>query len=366
VPTTGATTSRRPQRRWTPDEIEFVWRHRTHFTLRRMIALVLDRSTEAIDRAIQQRRLNAKRRVWTEGECAIVRELFRKVPGPAIARRLRRSTTEVYQKARLLGLSIPQRFTAPDMVEFIKARNAEGWPDSEIARARGVDRHAVACVRKQLGLPSNALSERRRDAVRQKTAEQLQRMGLTPGGLASLCYAAHRKFARDSGWPEDLLIRETQILNAMWDRGPMTRREIAQAIGMRTDKHSYLATLMKRGMVICMPRKVQTGRRGGNVNLYMLSLTIRRTRIPQPGELHDPFRRKHRLANLHRETVETSIQRKQVNSNGITTTNINHKAQLRTRGSDHSNPAGVDGQDPRSGDRCDQVRRPPRDLRKAG
>jgi hypothetical protein len=134
-------------RRWTPAEIEFVWRHRTHFTLRPMIALILERTDEAIKRAIHERRLNASRRVWTEAERAIVRAQFRKAPAPEIACRLRRSTSQVYQCARNMGLAIPQRFKAPDMVEFIKARNAEGWArlgDRPGARGRSTRRRACS------------------------------------------------------------------------------------------------------------------------------------------------------------------------------------------------------------------------------
>jgi hypothetical protein len=142
-----------------------------------------------------------------------------------------------------------------------------------------------------------ALHELTRQKVAEKTRQQLQRAGLP--SIGHLRVEAFKKYARDHGWPEDLQVREVQILNAMWDRGPMTRREIAAAIGMPwkgTRKSlmgnriggSYLATLMRRGMVVNLGRIVKHpdagkgGRAGQGKNccVYSLSPTVQRRATP--------------------------------------------------------------------------------------
>lgn len=80
-------------------------------------------------------------------------------------------------------------------------------------------------------------------------------------------------------------------VRTLWERGPMTRLELAEAIGMAWKGSrkslagngpggSYLPTLMRRGLVVSLGRIVQTGpkgkRKGRNVHLYSLPLTIQR------------------------------------------------------------------------------------------
>lgn len=253
------------------------------------LAKGLGRPVESVKTATQRFGL-VTRRQWTAEEREFVRAHARDMTAAQTAAAIGKSISGVYQMRDRLGLTVARAPLGEGFVAFIQEKHALGWSDAEIAAAWGnrVERHTVGVYRKKLGLPHNALSEHRRQLVREKTREQLEQMGLTAGGLASLRYEAHRKFARDSGWPEDLLLRETQILNAMWDRGPMTRREIAEAIGLRwrgvhntlagnrPSQTSYLGELIRRGLVVNLGRIVRTGRRGGNVCIYSLSFDIQR------------------------------------------------------------------------------------------
>lgn len=171
--------------------------------------------------------MTSGRHVWTDEETAFLRRHYRKDPAWIIGERLGLTEKQVYRKAQRIGLNVSQRIKRPGFVEYFKRKHAEGWTDSEIARAKRVDRHAVTAIRKRLNLPWNGLSQWRRDQVRQKTKEQLKKAGLS--SLGALRAQVYRQRARQTGWPEDLRFRAVQILNLLWDRGPQTRKQIAAA-----------------------------------------------------------------------------------------------------------------------------------------
>lgn len=231
--------------------------------------------------------MKRKRRFWTDAERAIVREHYRAKGAPAVARMLRRTTKAVHQEARTLGLCIPQRFRAPDMVAFVRSKNGAGWSDSEIAEARRCDRHAVSHLRKSLGLPSNARGERFKAKIRDGTRRQCSEWGVP--NLAALRGKVFRDRAREAGWPEDLRLRAVQMLNVLWERGPQTRRQLCDAIGMKwlgsrkslvsnDPGGTYLTYLIKRGLVISLGRigTVHGKGKGRSVQVYSLPLFINR------------------------------------------------------------------------------------------
>ena len=84
---------------------------------------------------------------------------------------------------------------------YLRAQHKLGWSDSEIAAGwaekypgcEPVWRRTVGNYRRRLGLCDNALSEHRRDRVRQKTREQLAAAGLT--SMAQLRVEAWKKRA---------------------------------------------------------------------------------------------------------------------------------------------------------------------------
>jgi len=245
-------------------------------------------------------------RMYTPEQLAILRAEYGRASCADLAGRLGRTITSIYQAAVRLGLAktSPKLASRPGVVETLRARHAEGWSDAEIGREVGADRHHVGVLRKKLGLPPNTWSTHLRDRVRAKTAEQLCRAGLP--SIGHLRVEAFKKYARDRGWPEDLKKRQVQILELLWQNGPMTREEIGGRLGMtkkarklangkigywypmhcNTPGHgadsSYTGDLLRRGLIISLGRVVRykpAGARTGqsrNACLYSLPLTIER------------------------------------------------------------------------------------------
>lgn len=226
------------------------------------------------------------RRFWTPDEIDALRQLYLRVPAREIAALLERPLYSVHQAADRHGLSRRGRRWADREKARLRELHAKGWSDTQIAKDLGSDRHVVGAWRARLGLPSVLWSEHQRRRTAANTREQIRKAGLR--SMADLRIKAHRDLAIRSGWPEDLLLRETQILNALWEHGPQTRYQLCEAIGMpwkgsRQSMHSnrpdgsYLAHLLKRGLVVTVGKRVvRTGRRGGNLTLYSLPLGIQR------------------------------------------------------------------------------------------
>jgi len=229
-------------------------------------------------------------RIWSDAEKQLLRRDYRRRPAAAIAADIGRPVDQVRAAAQRLGLTIPQRIGTPAFEAFLRERSAAGWSDTEIGAAwGGVCRHAVTGLRARLGLASNAYSPHVRAKIRQATREQCRREGVA--NLAELKAKRFRQAARRCGWPEDLRPRSVQILNALWDRGPMTRRQIADAIGMRwkgsraslssnDPEGSYLAHLQARGLVVRLGRFAQSrsaAGRGSRCYVYSLPPWIERS-----------------------------------------------------------------------------------------
>ena len=228
-----------------------------------------------------------KRRPWSGPEVEVLRRDYQHLGGPAVADALGRSVSSVYQQVNKLGLAHQARTTADDgFLASLRTLHAEGLTDPEIADRLRCERHTVSRHRRSLGLASNRSASRYRARVAEKTRAQCRAAGVA--SLAEVRVLAFREYATSSGWPEDLRPREVQILEALDASGPMTRPEIAKAIGLpwigsrkslasNTPGGSYLAGLMRRGLVACLGRVVRGEGRGGSVNLYSLSITAERS-----------------------------------------------------------------------------------------
>jgi hypothetical protein len=230
---------------------------------------------------------------WTPADVEVLRRDYGRVPAPIIAAAMGRNVWQVRAAAKRYGLASTYAWFTKrreDIETCLRSRNAEGWPDAEVAQELGLDRHAVSGLRRRLGLPSQQYSERVRRKTAAAAAEQCRRMGVP--NMGKLRVQVYRARARASGWPEDLRWRAVQILNALWDHGPMTRRQLAEAIGMpwKEGVHcnnltgngpggTYTAELMRRGLVVCMGRIVPARSFRGHpttVAVYSLPLTIQR------------------------------------------------------------------------------------------
>lgn len=272
---------------------------RTARALRRRCAAVRgSRSVDPVELVEEKRRL-VTRRFWTDAERETVRRHTGTLPATEIVKLLPgRTISGVYQAQRKLGLTRSRRDLGPEFDGFIRAKHALGWSDREIADewnslhhdadngGWGPIRRLVAGVhRRAMGLPHNAWSDRQRDRVRAKTLEQCAAAGVD--SLGALRGKVLKDRVEAMGWPRDLQYREGQILSLIWDRGPLTKKDICEALGMpfrgaqntlggNAPGGTYLATLIRRGLLVSFPRAVRTGRKGGNVDLYSLALDIQR------------------------------------------------------------------------------------------
>lgn len=228
--------------------------------------------------------MSGAKRPWTDAERDTVRRLYREVGTAEIARRVGRTARSVYQQADKLGLVTPRTRIDGRFLATLRRLHARGWSDAEIASEFVCERHTVSKHRRALGLPSNRGSARYRARVAAKTREQCKAAGVK--SLAEVRALAFRERARRAGWPEDLRPRAIQMLDALAVLGPLTRREIADAIGMAwhgsrsslkaRGNSTYLAELMSLGLVVSLGKVVGGNGKGGNVQLYSLALTTER------------------------------------------------------------------------------------------
>jgi hypothetical protein len=131
------------------------------------------------------------------------------------------------------------------------------------------------------------------DDQRAKLAASHRRW-LAERGLSSLIETRWRRVYEsrraEHGWHADLKGLQLRIVNALWDRGPMTRPELVKTLGLRTDgvrpchwfaghgKRCLLGELCKRGLVEKVGRIRHRPGRGvaGTDTVYSLPLWIQR------------------------------------------------------------------------------------------
>lgn len=216
---------------------------------------------------------------WTKRELAIVRRNYHRVPARDLSARLNRSITSIRQAAFKVGRT-RRKVSTKGLDDFVRTKHAAGWCDPHIASAwtkrfsrdrLPLDRHTVAKARSRFGLGAQHHScplclER----TRQTTKRQCREAGVK--NMAEIRALAFRHYARRYGWPEDLRPRAVQILNALARKGPMTKNELAAAIGARWQnvpsrkvlvsndpEGSYLAHLIRRGLVVTLGRRYSRG-----------------------------------------------------------------------------------------------------------
>lgn len=275
------------KRRWTPSDDATLTREYAQRG-RAGCAALLGRSPLAIKTRALLLGLGAASRFWTADEEHQLQALL--AEGSTIhaaARALGRSYQSTYTRAVAAGYR-PQRrvlFSA-SVAATLRARNAAGYSDSEIAEELGCERHTVHDWREKLGLAPAGNSPRRRARVAAKTRDQLQRAGLA--SIGCLRAAAFARWAVAQGWPADTPPRCVQILNLIWERGPMTRREVAAALGLpwkgirktfaatSLPGGSWFAVLLRRGLLVSFRRVVNNHRKGGNTDIYSLADGVQR------------------------------------------------------------------------------------------
>jgi hypothetical protein len=227
----------------------------------------------------------ANRVVWNVDGDNYLRKHYGQVPAKQIAACLGVTVVSVFRRADRLGLTTKMdRGLVAWRKQKIRELNAQGWSDSEIAATVGITRREICNHRKRMGLASNRNNERYRQRVAAKTREQCAKAGVD--SLAEIRAREFRKLAAGLGWPEDLQVRSVQILETLYARGPMTRRQLAKAIDIRwpnvhrafnskqANGGSYLSDLQHRGLVVRLPKAVSGTGKGSSCDLYMLGLEV--------------------------------------------------------------------------------------------
>ena len=228
------------------------------------------------------------RRIWTNDEDRILRELYGNKPAAEIARQLNRKVQMVYARADRLNLTKRSRFVSDDdLRQLILQWHPLGWSDNEIsqeaARLHGVkvNRHRVGSLRRAEGLANNGLSQHRRGKVRDRTASQLCDAGFI--SLAEFRLEKWDKWKQSLGWPASLTIRAVQALEIFWQlRGmPLTRTKLCHLMGVSSQKRcaptsrkggSVLAELVAAGFIVRIPKglPVRGQGKGRSQDVYLL------------------------------------------------------------------------------------------------
>ncbi len=243
-----------------------------------------------------------KRKFWTDEELEFLRQNYRTLSGAELSRRLDRSKSSIYQAANKLGLVETMIFVPTAAIESkIKEFHPQGFTDTEIAKILadehgcGVDRHRVTSIRHSLGLSHNAYSTHRRNQVRKKTREQLEKADLPT--LAAVRVARFNQWKRDLGWPESLTIRAVQAIEMFYQHGPLTRVQLCALMGVSSKKRTAPTSNAKGGTVLA-----ELAAAG------LISRAAKSVQVPFNLKLHDdPCRSRERTSTRNIRTKSISL-----------------------------------------------------------
>jgi len=278
--------------RWHKRQIDFV---RTHYGKLpvQWIANVVRRTPLAVKSYATAHGLASRHRLRPDQE-AYIREHYGKRPAAEIAAELGKAVRTIWNAARRLGVAKKGNKITPAGKRTLCRMARQGYCNRCIGRAINLGRKEVRRWRGTLGVPQlrtgGAVDSCRtcKERTREGARRQLETAGLA--NLAEVRSEAYRRYAVENGWPANLRPREVQILNVLATRGiPMTRLELAAAIGMRTDRMggngtlallascngpggTYTASLMRQGLLAAIKRGAHvTGRgKGRSRDLYYL------------------------------------------------------------------------------------------------
>lgn len=202
-----------------------------------------------------------------------------------IARHLGRSVGSVYQHANQIGVvKARDRDNESKEMETIRRLHAEGFNAAEIQAKTGVPSRTVNLRLNRMGLKPHGRHERYRKKAAKRAVAQCKAAGVK--SLGELRSKEMKRVARGLGWPESLSLRAVQILETLYRCGPMTRKQIAEAIGMRWNGsrrtfsnsrvpgHSYLAELQRAGLVVRLESAITHKGKGNHQDLYLVALEV--------------------------------------------------------------------------------------------
>jgi len=224
-------------------------------------------------------------RRWTDTESEYVIKHYGRKKVDTIASYLSRSVSSVYQHARKIGVcETHDRAAAARRDCKIKQLHLKGWSSSEIEKAVDIGHRSIRERIHKMGMIPNGRNARYRKRVAKKTKEQCAAAGVK--NLAELRSKEMKRVARNLGWPDYLSLRSVQILETLFQLGPMTRKQIAKAIGLkwvgvqhtfknkRVPGHNYLAELQRAGLVVRLESAITHKGKGNHQDLYMVALEV--------------------------------------------------------------------------------------------
>lgn len=221
---------------------------------------------------------------WTTSEDVILRRSYGRKSAKDLAMSLSRTTSSIYQRANKLGLV--QKHDKSEIrarKAAIKSLLKKGMSDSEVANRVGMDRRALTEMRNRMGVPPNGRNDRYRRRVSRKTREQCKKAGVA--SLAEIRVKRFSEFVEELGW-RGVSVRAAQIAEALYRLGPMTRKQICNAIGIpwrgsrkslsasRVPGGSYMAELQRAGFVVRLESAITHGGKGNHEDLYMIGLEV--------------------------------------------------------------------------------------------
>lgn len=208
-----------------------------------------------------------------------------KILASAIAKKLGRNVRSIYNHAYRLGVGVKhdKKAIAKRKAKMV-ALHAKGYSGQEIADGVGLTRRTVQQHLTRMGLSANGRNERYRKRVAKRTKQQCRDAGVK--NLAEVKALEVRKLASALGWPDHLSLRALQIVELLYVRGPMTRKQIAAAIGMRwmgsrktfsnsrVPGGSYMAELLQAGLLVRLQSAITHKGKGNHEDVYMVGLEI--------------------------------------------------------------------------------------------
>lgn len=238
-------------------------------------------------KAVKSRRvvlgLVDKGRKYSHAELARLRKLWTDHSAKEIAVKLNRSVSSIFSAIDRYKLPRKGHRWPQETLDLVRRMNGRGLSDMEISREiKSLSRDQVHHIRMRLKLTTPEEAKQR--GYRRALDGQRKTLGIKSAG--ELRQVSFRRYAVKHGLPEDLRPRAVQMVYAMAQCGAMTRRQIAEKIGMpwkgarkslvsNDPEGTYLSNLMSRGIVFCLPRIVQAGGQGQNISLYDLTLEWR-------------------------------------------------------------------------------------------
>ncbi len=260
----------------------------------------LDRTRSAVKQRARKLGVSVgTRRAISAAERRAVRERYGREPAAAIAADLGRTLRAVYRLAKILGVADPKDVARTErMRRSLPRLAAAGLTDTAIARVVGFSRTQVSAERRRQRLAAAPWTPERRAAVGRAMRATCRAKGVA--NLAEIRSEIHRAYARAEGWPEDLRPMSVAVLSALWELGPMTRREICEAIGdpwkgpsrslvSNDAEGTPLAHLAARGLVVrvlCAGPKYRPDA-GRNADLYLPALDLQRGPVAPPDPADD-------------------------------------------------------------------------------